>query len=73
MKWAIDRIINDIVIIENIETLEKKEVSIELLPTSIHEGTILIYENEKYKLNESLEEQRRRIIEEKFKKLRNRL
>ena len=28
MKWAVDKIINGIATIENIETLEKKEISI---------------------------------------------
>lgn len=71
MKWAVDRIINDIVIIENIETLEKREVDITLLPSSIYEGSILVYQNNKYILDETEEEQRRRLIEEKFMRLRN--
>ena len=48
MKWAVDKIINDIATLENIETLEKKEISTSLLPTSIHEGAILKYEDNKY-------------------------
>lgn len=71
MKWAIDRIINSIVILENIETLEKKEVDVALLPSSILEGSIIIFRDNKYYLDETEEERRRRIIEEKFKKLRN--
>lgn len=71
MKWAVDRIIDNIAILENIETLEKKEVDLELLPYFIHEGSIIIIEGNKYYLDESLEERRRRIIEEKFRKLRN--
>lgn len=71
MKWAIDRIIDNIVIIENIETGELKEVNIKILPFSIQEGTILIYKNNKYELNKTFEDKRRQMIEERFKRLRN--
>lgn len=71
MKWAIDKIINNIVIIENINTLEKKELDINLLPPSIHEGSILIYKNDNYILDIDEEEQRKKLIEERFKRLRN--
>lgn len=71
MKWAIDKIIDNIAIIENINTLEKKEISIELLPSSISEGTILKYKNNTYQLDKNEEEIRRISIEERFKRLRN--
>ena len=70
MKWAVDKIINDIATLENIETLEKKEISTSLLPTSIHEGAILKYEDNKYTLDRIIEEERKLSIEERFKKLR---
>lgn len=71
MKWAVDRIIDNIAVIENIKTLEKKEIDITLLHFSIYEGAILTYENNIYKLDETEEEIRRKIILEKFNKLRN--
>lgn len=71
MKWAVDRIIDNIVVIENIDTLEKEEVDISILPFSIYEGAILTYQDNTYKLDETEEEKRRRIILEKFNKLRN--
>lgn len=71
MRFVIDRIIDDIVIIENIETLEKKEVDIELLPSSIHEGNVLDYINNMYVLEKHEEEKRRNLIEERFKRLRS--
>ena len=71
MKWAVDRIEDNIAILENIDTLEKKEVAISLLPSSIYEGSILRYQNNTYIADISEEEIRRKLIEEKFRKLRN--
>lgn len=71
MKWAVDKIINSIAIIENINTLEKKEIDITILPFSIHEGSILINKDGIYELELNEEERRRKLIEERFKRLRN--
>ena len=71
MKWAVDEIIDNIVVRENIESGEKKEVDITLLPSYIYEGDILVYENDEYILDESEEKRCRRIIIEKFKRLRS--
>lgn len=70
MKYAIDRIIDDIVVLENIETKTPKEVNISLLPENIKEGNIIVFENKEYKLDLTEEELRRKIIQEKFNKLR---
>ena len=50
MKYAVDEIIDEIAIIENIETEEKKEVSIKVLPKNIKEGNVVV-ENITYKLD----------------------
>lgn len=71
MEWAVDKIEDNIVIIENTQTLERKEVDKELLPSSIHEGSILIYKDKEYYLNQDKEILRRKEIEERFKRLRN--
>ena len=63
MKWAVDRIIDNIAILENIESLEKKEVDISLLPSSIKDGTILIFKDNTYIEDISEEEKRRREID----------
>jgi len=70
MKYTVDRIENEIVILENRDTLEIIEIKKELLPPSIHEGSILIYEDNKYieKIDEELIQ--RKKIEERFKRLR---
>ena len=71
MKWAVDEIIDNIVVIENIDSGIKKEVDIRLLPSSIYEGAILSYDGKTFVLDESEEDKRRRIIMEKFKRLRS--
>lgn len=70
MKYAIDRIENNIAILENITTKEKKEISILSLPPNIHEGTILLETNNTYIIDPLEELTRTKLIEEKFKKLR---
>lgn len=70
MKYALDRIEEDIAILENIKTGEKRKISIFNLPQNIHEGTILKKENNTYLIDIQEEEKRRRKIQEKFKKLR---
>ena len=71
MKWSVDKIENDIVLLENILTGDKKEVDILLLPSSIHEGSILKYDNNTYSMDLSEEEKRRQEILFRFKNLRN--
>ena len=69
--WSIDRIENNIAILEDINTKIKKEVNINLLPENIKEGSIISYKDNKYILELSKEQKRRQEILEKFLKLRN--
>lgn len=71
MKYAVDKIIENIAILENINTQEIKEIDITTLPFSVYEGAILIYQDNTYKLDLTEEEKRKRIVLEKFNKLRN--
>ena len=70
MKYAVDRIEDNIVVLENINTKEKLEVQKELLPSNIKDGTILIFENNEYKFDLIEEELRRKKIQERFNRLR---
>ncbi len=70
MKYALDRIEENIAILENIETGELIKINIQHLPPNIHEGTILKEKNNTYTIDIQEEEKRRKEIEEKFKKLR---
>lgn len=70
MKYSVDKIEGNIVILESLSTKEQKEVLLEVLPSNIKEGTILTYENEVYKKDEVLEQQRRTSIKNKFNMLK---
>ncbi len=69
MKFAVDEIIDNIAILENIETKEKKEVDLSILPKNIKEGNIVL-EGEKYKLASDEEKTRRDAIREKLERLK---
>ena len=71
MKYAVDRIINDIAILENIETNEMCEIDISTLPFSIYEGAIITLKKGVYYLEENEEDKRRKMIEDRFKRLRD--
>jgi len=70
MRYAVDKIIDNIVLLENIETQEKFEIDISLLPPNIHDGNIILFENNEYKLDTKYEIERRKLIEEKLNKIK---
>lgn len=73
MKYAVDRIEENIAILESLSDKTKKEVLLEVLPLNIKEGTILTYENEVYKKDEVLEQERRTSIQNKFNMLKKKV
>lgn len=70
MKYSIDRIEDNVAVLENILDKEKREVDISLLPKGSREGSILLFRNDKYELDLDEEEIRRKRIMEKFKRLK---
>jgi hypothetical protein len=70
MKYAVDEIIDNIAVLENISTKEKIEVNTSLLPEEISDGSILIYEENTYKLDKEEEISRRDLIREKMERLK---
>ena len=70
MKYSIDRIENNIVILENIQTGLKKEISINELPIDIKEENIVIEDNNEYKIDKVEEQNRREKIINKFQRLK---
>ncbi len=70
MKYAIDKIEGNLVVLEELNTQEKKEINIKELPKKINEGTILTYVNDTYIIDEKLEKDRRVNIQSKFDMLR---
>jgi hypothetical protein len=70
MKYAIDKIENNIVLLESLEDKTKKEVSLDILPKDIKEGTILTYNNNEYKIDLDTEKERKESIKNKFAMLK---
>ena len=69
MKYSVDKIIDNIVTIENIETKEKKNININKFPKNIKEGNIVI-ERTKYIIDKKEEQKRRNIINNKLNELK---
>ena len=70
MKYAVDKIIDEIAVIEDMETQEMKEVNLELLPEEIQEGNILVYQDNEYFIDRQYEATRRQTLEEKLEELK---
>ncbi len=70
IKYAVDEIIDNIVILENIETYEKMEIVRESIPFPIQEGNILCLHNNHYSLDLEEEQKRRQLLREKLNQLR---
>lgn len=71
MKYAIDKIENDIIVLENIDTKELKEVSAFQIIGELHEGAIVIKKEDTYIVSKAEETKRRQILKEKLERLKN--
>lgn len=71
MKYAVDRIENNIVVLENIDTCEIIEIDKNNLPENIHEGSIIVNDNNKYIIDEITEEEKRQSLRNRLDKLKN--
>lgn len=71
MKYAVDEIIDDIAVLENIDTGEKTDVSLELLPSDIKDGSIVLFVDGEYHIDLDEEMFRKQRIIEKMRLLKN--
>ena len=71
MKYAVDEIIDDIAVLENIDTGDKVEVSLELLPSNIKDGSIILFVDGEYRIDLDEEILRKQRIIEKMRLLKN--
>ena len=69
MKFAVDKIENNIVILENLSDNSIKEVPLSLIPT-VKEKDIIIYENNTFKFDMIEKEKRELSIKERLAKLK---
>lgn len=71
MKYAIDKIEDDIIVLENLETKEIKEVFQTQILGNPHEGAIVIKQEDSYVISEVEESSRRKMLKEKLERLKN--
>ena len=71
MKFAVDRIENDIVILENIDDCMITQVNVNEFGFNIKEKDIVCFDGNKYYLDELTKEERLKRIREKMKRLKN--
>lgn len=69
--YAIDRIEEDIIIAENLQTKEKIEIKIEDFPLEPREGLIFSIENGIIIEKKAVEEDRRKLLREKMERLKH--
>lgn len=70
MKYVIDKIENDIVLLESINDNNMTEVDIKLLPEGVKETDVLIFDGDSYILDNKAKEDRLDRIREKMEKLK---
>ena len=71
MNLVVDRIINGIAICENLKNKKMVEIDIKKLSFKVHDGDVITFKNGKYILNKKLKEDRKKIILDKFNKVKN--
>lgn len=69
--YAIEKIENNLVIAENLETKEQITLSLENFTFSIKEGTLFDIKNNKIIKQEKLEDERRKLLRERMEKLKH--
>ena len=71
MKYSVDRIEDNIVVLENVsngEIIEKNKIE---LPDDIHEGSILNFVDDKFVVDVEAEVDRRESLRERLERLKN--
>lgn len=71
VKYIVDRIEDDIVILEKYPTKDMIEIDRKILSSDVHEGSVIIYDGKRYYLDNDEEIKRRQEILEKFMRLRS--
>lgn len=70
MKYAVDRIEENIVVLEKLDDKTMIELKKEELPKEIKDGTILVFKDNKYELDLEEEKNKRQSILERFNRLK---
>ena len=70
MKYCVDRIEDNIVILQDLDTKEIKEVLKKDVGIRVKDGDILVYKDNKYMKDNKLKEDRLKLIQEKMNRLK---
>lgn len=70
MKYVVDRIENQIAVLESLETKKILNIDKSALPKKVSEKDVLILENGKYVLDDKAKKERLEIIRRKMEMLR---
>ena len=71
MDLVVDRIVNGIVICQNLKNRLMFEIDINEFDFKVHDGDVITLKNGKYILNKKLKKERERIIKDKFERVKN--
>ena len=71
MKYSIDKIEDNIVVLESLEDKSIKEIDKKILDFNVKEKDILIYKDNKYYKDDNLKNERIKLLQEKLNKLKN--
>lgn len=69
-RYTVDEIIDDVVRLQDMETEEIFDEDKYLLPKDIHDGSILIYDIDGYKLDLELEKEKKESLRERLERLK---
>ena len=70
IKYAVDKIEENIAELENLETGEHLYINVKKLPAKVKEQDVLVYISKKYILDNKEKEERKKKINKKFEQLR---
>lgn len=71
MKYAVDKIEDNLIICEEITTGEKITLNKNEIKGKVHEGAIIIKSDSSYEVNKQEEENRKKLLQEKLNRLKN--
>lgn len=69
MKYCVDRIEDNLVVLENLENESIIEIDKEKLQDGIHEGSIVVYKDNEYYIDNEEEQKRKESIKNRFSNL----
>lgn len=70
MKYSVDRIEENVCVLENLESEEIIEIELKKLPKGVHEGSIVIINDGLFNLDLEEEQKRRTDLRERLERLK---